>query len=942
MLKTYNLKSVYFIVFFLIIQSNQSFSQILRGNIRDKISNEVLIGATINVKGTTFGTATDIDGNFTLEIKSLPTIILVSYVGYITRELTVNSLAEKITISLVSNDNILKEVNVTESRLTEKQRESALTVEAMDIIAIKQTPAANFYDGLGALKGVDITSASLGFKVINTRGFNSTSPVRSLQVIDGVDNQSPGLNFSLGNFLGTSELDVLKVDLIVGASSAFYGPNAFNGVISMNTRSPFIKPGFEVLVKSGTRDLIETAMRYAFVKKNKQGIEKLGVKFNASFFRAQDWEANNLSATTQSKNNERNPGGYDAVNIYGDEYFSGGDFSQVPALRPGMGTIYRTGYAERDLVDYNSKNLKLNSAIHYKIGKETEIIGSTNFSTGTTVYQGDNRYSLKDILFYQNRLEIRNPNKFFLRGYVTNEDAGKSYDAFFTALLLQKSTKSDADWVNDYTKFFNTNRYFQNIRNFAGFPQVNQFATYEEYLAAINPFLINNYYDSLVLYHNNASNYADATANIIDGSSAFLVPGTAAFDSAFQSITSKESYNEGGSKFYDKSALYHVHGEYKFDIKYFELTTGGNYRKYLPSSNGTIFSDTSGRKIRNSEWGSYAGIDKKFYKDKIKANVAVRIDKNENFDYLFSPAFSLVYSPNVSHSFRASFSSAIRNPTLADQYLFYKVGRATLKGNLEGFDSLVTTESLIDAYSYQNPDTLNYFNVDPVKPEQVQTLEIGIRSTFFKKLFSDFNAYFSRYTNFIGYKVGADVDVISTTIGTREILINDIYRVATNSNDVISTYGLSYGLNYYFGKFYSLTGNWSLNILDRRSISIGAGGIERSEVSTDPLIPAFNTPRNKFNLGFNGLDISNRIGSNWGFSINFKWVEGFTFEGSPQFTGDIRSYGLCDVQVNKRFVETKTTIKIGGSNIFNNEHYEVYGGPLIGRLLYFQLLVEIN
>src|SRR5690625_6299341 len=97
---------------------------------------------------------------------------------------------------------------------------------------IKQTPTVNFYDVMGALKDVDLTAASRGYKVINTRGFNSTSPVRSLQIIDGVDNQAPGLNFSLGNFLGASELDLQKVDVIVGASSAYYGPNAFNGVIS--------------------------------------------------------------------------------------------------------------------------------------------------------------------------------------------------------------------------------------------------------------------------------------------------------------------------------------------------------------------------------------------------------------------------------------------------------------------------------------------------------------------------------------------------------------------------------------------------------------------------------------------------------------------------------------------------------------------------------------
>jgi hypothetical protein len=96
-------------------------------------------------------------------------------------------------------------------RVSDKQKADPRSVETMDILAIKETPSISFYSGLGNLKGVDLTTASLGFTIINTRGFNSTSPVRSLQLIDGVDNQAPGLNFSLGNFLGVSELDILKL-----------------------------------------------------------------------------------------------------------------------------------------------------------------------------------------------------------------------------------------------------------------------------------------------------------------------------------------------------------------------------------------------------------------------------------------------------------------------------------------------------------------------------------------------------------------------------------------------------------------------------------------------------------------------------------------------------------------------------------------------------------
>ena len=181
------------------------------------------------------------------------------------------------------------------------------------MISIKETPSANFYDALGTLKGVDITAASLGFKVINTRGFNSTSPVRSLQIIDGVDNQSPGLNFSLGNFLGSSELDIMKVEIIQGASSAYYGPNAFNGVISMTTRNPFMQQGLSIQYKFGERQLFENSIRYAEKFQNKAGEDIFAFKINLSYMKAQDWEADNMAAV-DGEISSNNPGGYDAIN----------------------------------------------------------------------------------------------------------------------------------------------------------------------------------------------------------------------------------------------------------------------------------------------------------------------------------------------------------------------------------------------------------------------------------------------------------------------------------------------------------------------------------------------------------------------------------------------------------------------------------------------------
>lgn len=221
-------------------------SALIRGEIRDARSGQPLVGASVVIRGTTQGATTDLNGKFSMEgnlVSGQSYPLVISYIGYNTANINGVAGGKSLIIKLEESALDLQGVEVVDSRISEKQKESALTVEAMDILAVKETPSPSFYQGLGTMKGVDLTTASLGFVIINTRGFNSTSPVRSLQLIDGVDNQAPGLNFSLGNFLGVSELDIQKVDLVVGASSAFFGPNAFNGVINMSTRSPFQQIG---------------------------------------------------------------------------------------------------------------------------------------------------------------------------------------------------------------------------------------------------------------------------------------------------------------------------------------------------------------------------------------------------------------------------------------------------------------------------------------------------------------------------------------------------------------------------------------------------------------------------------------------------------------------------------------------------------------------------
>ena len=157
--------------------------------------------------------------------------------------------------------------------------------------------------------------------------------------------------------------------------------------------------------------------------------------------------------------------------------------------------------------------------------------------------------------------------------------------------------------------------------------------------------------------------------------------------------------------------------------------------------------------------------------------------------------------------------------------------------------------------------------------------------------------------------------------------------MSANSQNTVTTQGASIGLNYYINSNFTLTGNYSWNKLNE-------------DGTEDPIIPAYNTPEHKFNIGFSGRDLHLSSESlplrNYAFNINYKWVDGFQYEGSPQFTGHVPRYDVLDMQISKEIPKYSCTVKLGSSNILNNLHYEVYGGPYIGRITYVSLLFELK
>ena len=900
-----------------------------------------LIGVNILVKGTVTGTTTDFDGTFEIQLEqaNLPDTLRFSYTGYAEKDVIITQEELDLQVKMEEGGLILDVVEVTGQRVSEKTKAAALTIESLDANAIKQTAANNAYEGLGALKGVDLTSASIGIKVVNTRGFNSTAPVRILQVIDGVDNASPSVNFALGNFLGASDLDLKGVELIVGASSAFYGPNAFNGVIKMNSQDPFYSEGLGVSLRAAEQNQKEVEFRWADSKENKDGFKTMAYKLNFSYLSADDWEANNFASVDSSEiaARENHYAGYDAVNRYGDEYNNLFDFRAAgsPWGLPGLTVFYREGYKEVDLVDYSTENIKAGASISFRTKPELEeaspqLTFAGNFAEGSTIFQGATRFRLDGVKFYTARLEYAKRDQFFLRAYMTKDDVGKTYNPFVTALKLNDLQALPEGWVANYSSTWISNFGFK--ANALGYPRL-EFRDgqpfFDDAAAAAfyqDPVVL----DSLASWHQQT--LAILNQKNLSGIRPRLQPGTPEFDAAVAEINSNLSNNTdfdiGGSRLFTNSELYHVVGEYIFNPSFVDkLVVGGSGRLYTPDTKGTIFDDFS-NKITNSEFGFYAGFDKKFAQEKLTLSITGRVDKNQNFDWIGTPAASLVYKPTERDYLRLSFSSAIRNPTLVDQYLNLDVGPATFIGNINGVDSLIEVESLEEYADDLDLDKLVYFDVPAVQPEKVKTLELGYRSVLWSSLYLDASYYYNIYDQFIGFLVGLDVAFNDLNLPTRV----DAFRVTANSSNTVTTQGAAIGLNYYFGDYYQLSGNytWSKLISD----------------VDDDIIPAFNTPEHKYNISLSGRDVPLRLGNfyapNFGFNVNYKWVEGFIFEGSPQFTGFVPSFGLLDAQVNYNFKNINTTLKIGASNILNNEHFETVGGPLVGRIGYVKLTYQLD
>jgi len=942
-------------IIFLLLTNVASFAQSgriqLSGKIKDKNTGEPLPGVTVAIKGTTEGAQTDGDGKFVLKAaNSFPLTLVVTYIGYEKQEYIVESEKSNINFEIKPQSILVNEIVVSASRVEENILKSPVAIDKLDIIALRETPAPSFYDAMENIKGVQLTTSSLTFKVPNTRGFNSPNNFRFMQLVDGVDIQAPTLGASIGNTIGPNELDIRSVEIIPGSSSALYGINSINGLANLQTKNPFLNKGVSIYQRTGVNHvdgidhapsfLSETAFRIAGTVGAKN---KFAYRLNASHFQGVDWVSSNTTdqnpfylTTSNPKNAEFNSGennpAYDAWNKYGDEK------NNVVSVTAGGKTynVRRTGYWEKDLVNPNVNNTKADIGLFYKLTDKSQINYIYRVGTMDGVFQRGNKVQLDNVLLQSHALEYKNRN-LQIRAYSNSENTGNSYNLKPTADNLDLSFKNNTVWKNDY-----------------------QAKLVSELGAGTD----------LVTAHQHAREAADKGRP---------QPGSEIFNAQFHDIINTNNWDHpsivagtpspvGGSAFWQKSRTHHA--EFQYDLSSLldtavNVLIGGDARTYEVIPDGNNFVDFSrpiaerttpdadgkfGKNQYYSKYGGFIQLSKELFNHKLKLVGSIRYDRNPEFTGKINPRAAIVYSPNKRNSVRVSYQDGYRFPALFEALSFVNNGNVRRVGGLEkvneglGYLENSYTQASADNFNnaikgltgaaktaaiLSNQSLLITANLPKLRPEHIQAFDFGYKSILFNnKLIIDLDAYYNIMEGFLGQVevvvpknlVGSDssaFDIATNTNATRTR-----YRVYTNAVNEYHAYGSALRVSYNFFKSYTISGNINYNDLTIKG-------------DNDVFITGFNTPKWSTNVQFGNREIFNNLG----FNIVWKWQDAFTWE-SPLATGRVEAFSTIDAQLSYKIPAIKTSIKVGATNLLNYRYIQYAAGPTIGGLYYLSLTFD--
>ncbi len=960
------------------ISASAQNSTTVSGSVKNAKSKELVSAVSVTVKGSSVGTFTDDKGTFRFSsIKNYPVTLVFSSVGFANKEVTVNAAKTGVEVSLEPSFTLGNEVVVSASRVPERILESPVSIERVSTATIRNTAATNYYDILTNLKGVDVVAASLTFKSVGTRGFNSSGNTRLNQLIDGMDNQAPGLNFSVGSVIGLSELDVDNMELLPGASSALYGPGGMNGTVLINSKNPFKYQGLSFQIKQGINH-VDAAQRPTSayndwaVRWAKKVNDKFAYKITAENMTAQDWlanQSNNYSRGTGSPNGITIPGwrdidpNYDGVNFYGDETSQSLTSianaviaaTGLPAANVSAFNSWLATNPAATLANYNAFLTAVGagglvsagvSPILYGASPSRNLFGSqmvsrTGYAESDVLDPTTSNFKLTGSLNYMLTDKVEAS---FSANFGTGNTVYTGSDRYSLRDLKMAQFKFELKHKNWYIRAYATHENSGN--SFNGTIATRTFneawkpssAWYPQYMAAYVSAIttpgVNSYFA-----HNAARTFAD------QGRPTGFIGNHPLFQSIVRTPIGKKVAGmnglEGG-QFMDKSRLNVVDAQYNLTEALglaksgTDFLVGFNTKQYQLNSEGTIFADTLGA-ININEFGAYGQLSQKLFKEIVKVTISGRYDKNTNFAGRFTPRASAVIKLKQDHNIRLSYQTAYRFPTTQNQWINLLVGGGTrLMGGLPQLRDYYNfsgnpgfTLASVQAFGASamagapNPTLLKAQNFGEFKPESSTSFEVGYKGLFGKMLLIDAYMYNSRYQNFIS---GVTVIQSRGSYNPMNLLFESsriAYSISTNAPGEVTVKG------------------WgaSADFLLPKNFTIGAN-LYSDEIGNLPagFVSYFNTSKYRANLTFanSGFGTNNR----YGFNLVYRTVSDFFYEGTFG-TGQMPGYKTLDGQVSYKFPAIKSMVKVGGTNLLNKYYRTGWGNPSIGGLYYVSFAYNV-
>jgi outer membrane receptor protein involved in Fe transport len=638
--------------------------------------------------------------------------------------------------------------------------------------------------------------------------------------------------------------------------------------------------------------------------------EKLAFKLNLAFMHGTDWSASNRHDLNANANattgllGSNNPA-YDPVNSYGNESPN----RRTLQLDGKNYVVARTGYFEKDVVDYTLQNIKGDVALQYALTEERQLRYTYRVAHLDNIYQRSNRFRLEDYILQQHGISYKSKSVQFL-SYVNVENTGKSYNARSMAENIDRNFKSDDIWFSEYALAF-----ARAIDNGSAAAEA----------------------------HRLARSHSDAGRPS---------PGTREFDGLIQNLGNINNWDYGAA-LRVRSQMLHMEMVTNLSEKILpalksdlgmDVQVGIDQRTYfiIPDGNYFINPEETGARISYGRSGGFIQANKLIWQ-RLRAGATLRLDKNDYYDLRLNPRLTLVYAAGRRHHLRGSYQNGYRFPSVFEAFSNVNSGGVKRVGGLkvmsEGIFENAYNRASIDAFQaaivrdvntmgitrneaiIKNQNLLKKNDYSYVVPEKIRSFEGGYRGSFFDEdLQVDLDFYYNRYQNFIAQ---VEMNIPRTTIADSisfylsERRKQDRYRMWTNSKTIAYNYGAGLGLKYAIATGYKVSGNVTYSKLQRRS-------------NNDGLEDGFNTPEWILNVSIGNDNVFKEIG----FNISCRWQSEYYWQ-SFLVNGWVDSFRTVDAQLSRTI--KKITLKVGGTNVTNERYYSFLGGPSIGGFYYLMI-----